>query len=484
MSEMGEVGNNVEDASTKRPWNISYDAIGILAYCVDMLIIVATSVASDYLYHMYFYDGNNYADIAFGIGIVAGALFLLQAKAFDLYKFTYLVYPGRYFSRIVVAWITSILLVTAVLFLFRIGLIFSRGAVIAFASSGLVSLSLTRLLAARSLRALIAHDAICGRRVVVIGDEDELAQLTAPSLLMDFGLKECARFALGCSADKEALSNQELAKLDYAVTVARRHNAEELVLAFGWSKAEVIKNAEERLRVSPLPVRLLPDRVVRSLLERRRLSTSGPLPSVELQRTPLTRPERITKQACDLVLATAALIVLSPLMALTALAIKLDSPGSVIFRQRRTGFDGHAFSIYKFRTMSVLEDGALIAQARRNDPRVTRVGHILRRSSIDELPQLFNVIKGDMSLVGPRPHAVAHDGQYRGLISSYAFRHHVKPGITGWAQVNGQRGETRRIEDMESRVELDLWYINNWSLMLDFRILWRTCFEIMRHEAY
>ena len=171
-------------------------------------------------------------------------------------------------------------------------------------------------------------------------------------------------------------------------------------------------------------------------------------------------------------------------MLLTALAVRLDGPGPIIFRQRRSGFDGRVFSIYKFRTMTVVEDGDHIVQTSKNDTRVTKLGRILRRSSIDELPQLINVLKGNMSLVGPRPHAVAHDNLYRTAIASYAFRHHVKPGITGWAQVNGQRGETRLFEDMERRIALDLWYVNNWSLTLDFRILWRTCFEILNHDAY
>jgi exopolysaccharide biosynthesis polyprenyl glycosylphosphotransferase len=208
-----------------------------------------------------------------------------------------------------------------------------------------------------------------------------------------------------------------------------------------------------------------------------------PLPSVELQRAPLARPETLAKRACNIALALIALVLLAPLMLLTALAVKLDSAGPVIFRQRRAGFDGQAFSIYKFRTMSVLEDGPRIAQTRRNDPRVTRIGRLLRQSSIDELPQLFNVLRADMALVGPRPHALAHDDQYRALISSYALRHQVKPGITGWAQVNGQRGETENREDAGNRVRLDLWYIDNWSLTLDFRILWRACFEVMRQEA-
>jgi len=282
----------------------------------------------------------------------------------------------------------------------------------------------------------------------------------------------------------QTLSNEELAKIDYAIAVARRQNAEELVIAFDWSQTELIEKIEGRLRLSPLPVQLLPDRVVRSVLGNRNIITIGSIPSVELQRAPLTRPERLAKRICDVMLGVLALAALAPLMLLTALAVKLDSSGPVIFRQRRAGFDGRSFFIYKFRTMSVMEDGPEIPQARKHDPRITKVGRLLRQSSIDELPQLFNVLKGDMSLVGPRPHAIAHDDQYGAAISSYAFRHHVKPGITGWAQVNGQRGETRQTSDMEKRVELDLWYVNNWSLFLDFRILWRTCFELARHRAY
>jgi len=173
-----------------------------------------------------------------------------------------------------------------------------------------------------------------------------------------------------------------------------------------------------------------------------------------------------------------------PLFLMAAIAIKLDSDGPIIFRQRRNGFNAKEFVIFKFRTMTVVEDGAAITQACRGDHRATRVGKFLRRSSIDELPQLLNVLKGDMSLVGPRPHAIAHDKEYKGHIADYGFRHHIKPGITGWAQVNGLRGETRSLEKMTERVKLDLWYINNWSLGFDINILARTCFEVLRDRAY
>jgi undecaprenyl-phosphate galactose phosphotransferase/putative colanic acid biosynthesis UDP-glucose lipid carrier transferase len=176
------------------------------------------------------------------------------------------------------------------------------------------------------------------------------------------------------------------------------------------------------------------------------------------------------------------LIVLVPLFLVVAMLIKLESRGPVIFSQRRKGFNGCEFKIFKFRTMNVLEDGHILPQARRNDPRVTRVGRILRNTSADELPQLLNVVRGQMSLVGPRPHAVAHDDGYTKVIAKYALRQHVKPGLTGWAQVNGFRGETAQIELMERRVECDLWYIKNWSFWLDLRILALTGFELLRRR--
>jgi len=176
-----------------------------------------------------------------------------------------------------------------------------------------------------------------------------------------------------------------------------------------------------------------------------------------------------------------AIACFGPLFIVAAMAIMLDSPGPIIFRQRRGGLHGKEFIIFKFRTMSVLEDGPVVKQACRDDLRVTRIGKLLRRSSIDELPQLLNVLRGDMSLVGPRPHALAHDDKYRVHIKGYADRYDVLPGLTGWAQVNGLRGETASLEQMAERVNYDLWYISNWSLGLDLNILLRTSFSLLRN---
>lgn len=236
------------------------------------------------------------------------------------------------------------------------------------------------------------------------------------------------------------------------------------------------------LRALPIPVHLLPDENVETFLSARG-GNIGTTFTVELQRAPLSHSERTLKRTFDVMSAAAILILLSPLILLTALMIKLDSPGPTLFRQKRNGFNGSVFSIYKFRSMRVLEDGPHIQQATRDDPRVTRLGHWLRRTSIDELPQLFNVLIGDMSLVGPRPHAVAHNNEYQTVVSNYAFRHHVKPGITGWAQVNGFRGQTQTIDLMAKRVEYDLWYINHWSLWLDLRIIIKTVLMTARQPS-
>jgi undecaprenyl-phosphate galactose phosphotransferase/putative colanic acid biosynthesis UDP-glucose lipid carrier transferase len=235
----------------------------------------------------------------------------------------------------------------------------------------------------------------------------------------------------------------------------------------------------ERLRTLPVPVQLLPDSFVRSIWKRAADRFRKPL-LIELQRVPLSRAEQWAKRLFDVLVSAVILILLVPVLLVVCVAIKLDSRGPAIFRQRRKGFNGKEFIIYKFRTMTVMENGSKILQACKRDSRVTRLGRLLRRSSIDELPQLINVLRGEMSLVGPRPHAVAHDEEYGSLIPTYAFRHHVKPGITGWAQVHGFRGETRSLELMKRRIELDLWYINNWSVALDTQILVRTFFELLR----
>jgi len=205
-----------------------------------------------------------------------------------------------------------------------------------------------------------------------------------------------------------------------------------------------------------------------------RLQDMGGVPVVGICETPFTGTNELVKRVSDIVMASLILLLISPLMLAIALGVKLSSPGPVIFRQRRNGLDGEEIVVYKFRSMRALDNGPVVKQATKDDPRITPFGAFLRKTSLDELPQFINVLQGRMSIVGPRPHAVAHNEEYRRLIRAYMVRHKVRPGITGWAQVNGYRGETEVIEKMQARVEYDLEYLRNWSLGLDLQIIART----------
>jgi putative colanic acid biosynthesis UDP-glucose lipid carrier transferase len=206
------------------------------------------------------------------------------------------------------------------------------------------------------------------------------------------------------------------------------------------------------------------------------------IPALAVCETPHQGLSGLGKRIFDLALGVLALLMAGPLLLLIAAAVKLTSPGPALFKQRRYGLNGEQILVYKFRSMSVCEDGMSVAQATRGDARITWLGRILRSSSLDELPQILNVLEGHMSFVGPRPHAVAHNEQYRKLIGGYMTRHKVRPGITGWAQVNGFRGETETIDKMRRRIEFDIDYLNNWSIWLDLRILARTARLVLRGD--
>ncbi len=247
---------------------------------------------------------------------------------------------------------------------------------------------------------------------------------------------------------------------------------------------ERVMKLMEELRDTTASVYFVPDIFMFDLM-RAQLAEIDGIPVVAVCETPFCGMNGVLKRASDIVIASLALTVLWPVMLAIALAVKMSSPGPIIFKQRRYGLYGERILVYKFRTMSVCEDRGVVAQARRDDPRVTPLGAFLRKTSLDELPQLFNVLFGTMSMVGPRPHAVAHNEEYRKLIDGYMLRHKVRPGITGWAQVNGFRGETETLEKMQRRVEYDLHYLRNWSLGLDITILLRTARLVLRdNNAY
>jgi Undecaprenyl-phosphate glucose phosphotransferase len=451
---------------------VPYSEIKLFVAAVDLVLILTASFVGGGIYHLFAFGGVGSLTEYAGEGIDAGLFFVLLMNSLGLYR------PSILLSRdqlrtVSEGWLITMMTLIGLLFLVKSAADHSRGALISFAFIGAAVLVGWRAVLAAQLRQALAEGQIKGCEVILISDGN--VGYSTRNLLQHYGARDIARFVLSSSESSAGeLSPRDSATIEEAIAAARAHHPSKVLLAMSWGDDRRRKHICSRLRVLPIPILLLPDRSTEKLLAQP-LLPMGRSAAVELQRAPLSRLERTVKRGFDLILVTLGATVLLPVFAVAALAIKLDTAGPVIFKQHRRGFNGRVFTIYKFRTMTVLEDGTTsLRQAERNDRRITRVGAVLRRTSIDELPQLFNVLRGDMSLVGPRPHAIAHDDQYSTSVSDYAFRNHVKPGLTGWAQVHGLRGETAQLDLMKQRVDHDVWYVNNWSVWLDLLIVGRT----------
>lgn len=264
--------------------------------------------------------------------------------------------------------------------------------------------------------------------------------------------------------------------IDDALLLAKNRSVKNVYVALPMEAARRIKQILSAFSDSNVHVHVVPDFFTFDLMHSR-WKNIGNVVTLSVHDTPFRGFTSMIKRFEDVVLATLIIALISPVLLVVAIGVKLSSPGPVIFKQDRYGLDGRPIKVWKFRSMSATDNGAVVKQATKDDPRITRFGSFIRRTSLDELPQFFNVLTGQMSVVGPRPHAVAHNEEYRGLIDKYMLRHHVKPGITGWAQINGYRGETDTLDKMEKRVEYDLTYIQNWSLWLDIKIVFLTVFK-------
>ena len=462
-------------------WGISHRAVAPLAMLGDALIIVTMSILSGVVYHLETLGNTGDLWQFGGSAAVVAALFIAFGKNRDLYELSELLNFRSQIWHIATLWVGIFLFLTAIAFTIKMGGSFSRGATLSFAISGLPV-----LIGARAFWRMFLADGLkvrsfSGREIILIAEQSSAADSGLLEELTRHGLQLSHHFVLPADPNGAQRRKEIIAQ---AISAVRGSNIQEIVVAAHLDRWSELESVVAELRVLPLPVNLVPLGPISDLFK---LSshTIGNTVTVELQHGPRTLLERTVKRIFDVIVAGIALLLLLPLLVMTAIAIKLDSPGTILFRQRRRGFNGRTFQILKFRTMSVLEDGDAIVQARPGDPRVTRVGRWLRRTSIDELPQLFNILKGSMSIVGPRPHAVAHDNQFDQMVGNYAYRHHVKPGLTGWAQVNGYRGETRTIADVEQRIKFDLWYIDNWNLVVDFKIILMTAVEVIRGaDAY
>ncbi len=469
----------VEAGASSAALRISHRSVKLFAVCTDCATMIGSSVLASFFHGFMTASARQDFLVALGVGALASVIFVPVSEASGQYRWSALAQPGLSLRRLIVTCIFVCLSLTAILVLLKTSSLFSRGALLLFFALQTGGLLVNRVAGSVVLRRLLARDAIGGHPILVIGDAEELASLSEPSLIRHFGVREIGRIGIPSQDTAEAID-----ALRRAIELGRNCKAAGFCIALDWGDTDRLTLVKSALRASPLPVQLLPDRRLRGVLEQQPTQAVAQSLVIDLQRAPLTWTERLVKRAVDILVASSALLILSPVMLAVALAIRLDSPGPVIFKQRRNGFDHKSFQIFKFRSMTVLQDGSDIMQAHRNDQRVTRVGRFIRRTSVDELPQFLNVLRGDMSFVGPRPHALAHDDLYNSVIETYCLRHHVKPGITGWAQVMGHRGETRRVADMKARVDLDIWYVTNWSLLLDFRIMVSTFLAVLKYDAY
>ncbi|HJS90330.1 MAG TPA: undecaprenyl-phosphate glucose phosphotransferase [Steroidobacteraceae bacterium] len=387
-------------------------------------------------------------------------------------------------ARVLVRWMIIISILLAIGFLTKYSSDFSRRVVVSWIVATPALLILV-MLSLQELRRRLMYDPATVRRVAFagcneisvalarrIGESGELTGLTVEGFFDDRSAER-----LGVPGERARL----LGRLPELASFVKRRGIDVVFVALPVRHIQRVMQLLDELRDTTVSIYYVPDIFAFDLIQARSGELFG-IPVVALCETPFCGYRGVIKRFTDIVFAASILIVTAPLMLALVVMVRFSSPGPVIFPQRRYGLDGREIIVWKFRTMTVIEDGERIVQASRRDPRITRIGRFMRRYSLDELPQLFNVLQGRMSLVGPRPHAVAHNEQYRKLIKGYMIRHKVPPGMTGLAQVNGCRGETARVEDMQARVNYDLEYLRRWTPLLDLKILLLTAVRVVRDE--
>ncbi|WP_342360447.1 undecaprenyl-phosphate glucose phosphotransferase [Terrarubrum flagellatum] len=473
-----------EDSATRRPIVVRQadprfrSLFALLAPAIDVGAIFISASVAGAIYHHTFYGSPAVTEIQLQMGALI-ALFVIAPCILrgDYELPNYLTIDGQ-LLQIFKRWNVAFLFGISLTFLTKTSAVYSRGTFLVFYICGYLALAGGRVLVMSVVHRLSRNGPMLARRVFLVGVDTEVLSFVSRHWPLNHGVQVVGLANISPSAlndrapDSEALEKE----LRAAVARARLSSPDDVFLLLDRNRDAVVDRAIDHFLTIPASIHLGADRMLDRFADAK-VSKIGAISLLSLTRRPLSTFEVAIKRAMDVVGAATALTLLAPFALVVMLLIKLDSPGPALFRQRRYGFNQRPFRICKFRTMTTLDDGAHVQQAQANDPRITRVGHFLRRWNIDELPQLLNVLRGEMSLVGPRPHALAHDHLYMQRIALYARRHNVKPGITGWAQVNGFRGETSTDDKMRGRVEHDLHYIDNWSLTFDLKILLLTVFS-------
>jgi Undecaprenyl-phosphate glucose phosphotransferase len=445
-------------------------SFSFLAAALDFLSILLATVVSQLSYNIAAYQWYDLSAPTLKLSLIAAATFLLANAARHEYTFANYVGPRGHAWRCFSLWSVVSLLALAIGFLAKATEEASRAAFLLSSTLAFIALVAQRAMLSHLVRSSAATGGVSARRIFLVGFEKEIKTFSARYKPWTCGMSVVATVAL---RESEQTLGDDLA---LAAASARMLRPDDVFILAPWSRADVIDECVEAFLRVPARLHLGPERVL-DRFSNAQVDKVGAISSLNLSGHPLDLFEMGAKRVFDIVVSGLALVALSPALLICALVIRLESKGSALFYQRRYGFNRETFRIVKFRTMTTMEDGRHVRQATVNDPRVTRVGRFLRRYNIDELPQLFNVLRGEMSLVGPRPHAVAHDQLFEQRIALYARRHNVKPGMTGWAQVNGLRGEIDSPEKIRQRIEHDLYYIDNCSLIFDLWILFLTVFS-------
>lgn len=438
----------------------------------DWLVIAGTSYMVSLVYNRLSSGDWWTVKAQIDLALLVSSLFVMLNVVRGQYQLGHYIVPERSIGTPLTLWGATFVTLMAFAFATKTSDGFSRVAVIATFVTGFPLVLLTRHVAGRLMTIGSKIGMIPARRVMLVGRETDVTAFAMRYQPWNAGMHIAGTGLLASDATTES-GRGDIARI---VAQAREMYLDDVLIIVPWSQTETIDGLIDAFMRIPVAIHLGPERIF-DRFDDIRIAKTGGIASLQLGRPPLSAGEIMAKRALDIGLASFALFLFTPVLLLIALAIKIDSPGPALFRQRRLGFNQRAFSIVKFRTMTVADDGDTVRQATRGDQRITRIGRFLRRWNLDELPQLINVLSGQMSLVGPRPHAIAHDRHYDNRIALYARRHNVKPGITGWAQVHGLRGETDTVEKMQARVEHDLYYIDHWSVLLDLEIMARTVFS-------
>jgi len=458
-------------ASLRRRTMLPRLGFSLMAMSVDFCLIVAAMLTAEFGYNVLVHRWSEICAANVQLGLFAAVVFVVSNVARHGYSVSDYLDLSGHAERTFSQWNLAFLAAATFGFLARVIEESSRGTFIVFYVVGLCALYAGRAGLVRFVKHHSGDGGILAARIFVIGYKADIDTFIRQSQPARQGLNVVAAPVLTQGGAIEA----ELAQ---ATEAARLLMPDDIFIVVPWQKAEVLDKCITAFMRVPAALHLYV--YPNSALTRfagAPVGSNGAISSFRLNGYAMGSIGALMKRTCDIVLSLAALIVLAPLFAAVALAIKLESRGPVLFCQTRSGFNKMPFRIVKFRSMTAVEDGASVRQVTANDARITRVGRFLRRFNIDELPQLINVLKGDMSLVGPRPHALVHDKEFETGIALYARRHNVKPGITGWAQVNGFRGETNTPDKITQRVQYDLYYIDNWSFVFDIWILFLTLFS-------